>query len=546
MLSDAEWRGGKNHLAADIQMLILALHALGHDTGLALFRDDELVFAIETERLSRRKHDSDIQIALSYFAELFKSEIPRIDLVVTTTNLNIGLLEIANGIQVQEYIERGNSYFDTSCTLFGREIPCFVVAHEVAHATLALHFANWKHNTLVYVNEGHGTFSRNAIYHFKEGKLSLIAFDTLPWYGSGFGWSGISSLVGLGRSPSAAGRTMALAAYADPKHDLTSILLEQPEDLHHASISQKLSAGQAISEATRRVVGDVGQANAALAAALQGLFTEAVVNDVTNFASQIGTTSVALGGGCALNLPTNTALRRIFPTLAIPPACNDSGQALGAGLFAVKFKLGLEPKQFSAQVNGVGEEDGLILNMLRGFGLQVRDFDPIRIAQSLARGGVLAFVDRVSAIGPRSLGERSLIADPTAVGMRERVSSRLKKREWFRPLAPVVTEREFQKHFPGEPSSPNMLFQYAGARDLFPEATHRDGTSRIQTLQDGANPRLTSILNEFQALTGVSGLINTSLNGSGKSIAYGCADVLDDFRLGEIDGYVFGRHLVLG
>lgn len=143
-------------------------------------------------------------------------------------------------------------------------------------------------------------------------------------------------------------------------------------------------------------------------------------------------------------------------------------------------------------------------------------------------------------LGPRALGNRSLLASAHRPGMRRRVSEQLKHREWFRPLACVMRSDRFQARFPGLPGSPYMLFSYAMPPRFAPEATHRDGTSRIQTLAPGDNPRLAELLDRYESATGCPALLNTSLNARGRAIAYSVDDAFDDFLVDGASMFVLG------
>ena len=183
---------------------------------------------------------------------------------------------------------------------------------------------------------------------------------------------------------------------------------------------------------------------------------------------------------------------------------------------------------------------------LRFQGATPEPFNAKEIAQILARGGIVVFADGRSAIGPRSLGERSLLAHPAIKGQKEIVSVNLKGRHWFRPLAPVMRLESFSKFFPGELPSPHMLFEYSHSLNWLQEATHVNGTSRVQTIDNShQSSHLKELLESFYLLTGIPALINTSLNRAGRAIAATAEQVFEDFGLRDVEAFVLGDYMCL-
>ncbi|MFD9440683.1 carbamoyltransferase C-terminal domain-containing protein [Streptomyces sp. NPDC060006] len=519
-------------------MKVLSLHSAGHDTGVGYFEDGRLVFAVETERLTRVKHDHRSDIALQHVLSQECVDTDGIDLVAVSTPVRSALLQIPDLDHAMERINAGAPHHRTTCDLLGRSVDCVVVTHEVSHAALAAHYAGHEDGTLVLVNEGRGQLTRSSLFRVEEDRLEWIAKDPLPWYGNGFGWTAIGHLLGFGKSPSVAGKVMALGGYGQPDARIREQLQAvDPRVMHDLELAERVRAELA----ERPEFHPEFETAAHVVATFQELFTEAVraVLDrhVTRTATGVG--PIALGGGCALNIVANSELREAFGRdIAVPPACGDAGHLAGAGIYALTYLLGQRPEPLSVYGNGTGEPAADVLATLDTSGLKAVPYDAHAVARLLADGGVVALTEGAAELGPRALGHRSLLGNPAASGMRKRLSEKLKQREWYRPLGAVMRDERFAELYPGGRPSPYMLFEYELPEGTAPEARHINGTCRIQTL--GADqPRLHGLLASFEAQTGVPALINTSLNGPGRAIAHTARHVLDDFAHSDVDLFVF-------
>ncbi len=166
---------------------------------------------------------------------------------------------------------------------------------------------------------------------------------------------------------------------------------------------------------------------------------------------------------------------------------------------------------------------------------------PVALAKVLARGTVIGIFNGRSEIGPRALGGRSIFADPRHISIRERINRDLKRREPYRPLAPIMLRSRYATYFEdGQHADPFMLKvakATAHCRKSAPAVVHVDGTSRIQVVDDdGGDPFLVALLIEFERLTGVGILINTSFNRRGEPVVEMPLDAVDAFLGLGLDG----------
>jgi carbamoyltransferase len=183
----------------------------------------------------------------------------------------------------------------------------------------------------------------------------------------------------------------------------------------------------------------------------------------------------------------------------------------------------------------------------------MESFDELcrQIASRLAEGQIVAWFQGRMEFGPRALGSRSILADPRDPNMRDRINSLVKKREGFRPFAPVVTKEDAGRYFdilPGdEDGYAHMLYVtqvLSPYRQKLPAITHVDGSARVQTVSHEQNPSLWKLLKEFQRLTDLPILLNTSFNVKGEPIVCTPQEAIKTFRTANLDILVLGNYLV--
>lgn len=265
-------------------------------------------------------------------------------------------------------------------------------------------------------------------------------------------------------------------------------------------------------------------------------------------------TYLAMSGGLALNCPLNTALMKHFEFKGFlaPPCVNDSGLSLGLGLMRFYADEPFFHFRLSSPHLGSNGTDNLsdVLND-PAFSVHIESVSRPELETILSdlMGGPIVWFQGQAEIGPRALGHRSLLADPRDITSRDRLN-RIKQRQWWRPVAPLVLDGLSKDWFEESFSSPYMLHAFKIKADkaaLVPAICHLDGTARVQTLTTEINSELHAILHAFHRATGVPMLCNTSLNDRGEPILNSIAAALD-FALTKVISvvYVDGTRIQLG
>jgi carbamoyltransferase len=272
-----------------------------------------------------------------------------------------------------------------------------------------------------------------------------------------------------------------------------------------------------------RVKGEeITKRHADIAASAQYIIEEAIFNIANYLYETTKFENVCLSGGVAFNCVANGKLitRTPFRNIFIQPAAGDAGSALGAALYLENKHSGsrrdyildnayLGPAFNAARCKKALEDRNLCF-------IEIPEETLLeQVAQALAKGKLVSWFQGRMEWGPRALGNRSFLADPRREEMKDIINLKIKKREPFRPFAPSILEEKHSEYFVNSVSSPFMLFAFdvkSDKKNVIPAVTHVDGTARPQTVDKDTNPLYWGLIREFENITGVPVILNTSLN----------------------------------
>jgi carbamoyltransferase len=537
----------------------LGVH-IGHDRVAALVSDGVLVAQIAEERLDRVKHSNAPDLPLrSIRAVLDIGHIRPDDLGVagiSYTNVDIGAVLPLLAEEMQD-------------DLGVPSLEVIGVGHHDAHA-----WSGWcttdLTEALIVVADGsgdvvNGRLEAESVYLGAGDSIHLLGrrlqdFGTsrmtrrnsfmLPYMidadrtkdiSLGNKYEQFTYLAGF--SQREGGKTMGLAAYADP--------LFRPEIPAIRDLQFPLQFETGLIEIDRlwRQSGDawhrfVRQRAAAIAASGQSLLEEYMLALLRTLDPSGAHRNLCAAGGVFLNCQMNGRIVREtrFENLHVVPAAGDDGQCIGSAFFA--YAQAFAPPQRGADplpYLGPHYDRAAITQDIQRAELSAEELEDgqlmERIAQALADGLIVGLFRGRSECGPRALCHRSLLADPRRADMKDRLNG-LKGRELFRPFAPAVTEEDQATFFELEPPSPFMLVATAlrpRFRDVLPAITHIDGSARVQAVSRAKEPFIHALLRAFAARTGYPVLLNTSFNLAGEPIVESPRDAINTFLASEID-----------
>jgi len=295
-----------------------------------------------------------------------------------------------------------------------------------------------------------------------------------------------------------------------------------------------------------------------LAASLQARLEEVYLGMLRKLAEKTRAKAVCLAGGVAFNCVANGKIfdQTPFEQVYVHPAAGDAGLAVGAAYYVWHQMLG-KPRSFVMDHAywgpGYSREEirsAIAASEVSKGGYTLRELPDAQLmrqtAAIIADGRILGWYQGRAEWGPRALGNRSIVADPRRPEMKEILNRRIKHREIFRPFAPSILAERAGEWFEKSHPSPFMTLAYAvrpEKRDKIPAPTHVDGTGRLQTVTEEANPRYHALIAEFERQTGVPVVLNTSFNDN-EPIVCRPEEALDCFLRTHMDALVLGNTLI--
>jgi len=298
-----------------------------------------------------------------------------------------------------------------------------------------------------------------------------------------------------------------------------------------------------------------------IAASMQAMYEEAFFHLLNYVYKKTKTPILCLAGGCAMNSVANGKIfdKAPFKEVYIQAAAGDAGGALGAAYYVWHQILGNERKfvmdhtYWGPQFNEVAikaeiERKNDEVKKTECVIERINDETELcrKTAKSIAEGKVVGWFQGRMEWGPRALGNRSIVVDPRRAEMKDVLNARIKRREPFRPFAPSILLEKTGEYFEKDYPDPFMIKVYPvrpEKRSVIPAVTHVDGSGRLQTVRKEDNPLYWQLIKEFENLTGVPVVLNTSFN-ENEPIVCKPEEAIECFRRTKMDILVIGNYLV--
>jgi carbamoyltransferase len=571
-------------------LYILGVNAYHGDASAAIVRDGQLIAAVEEERFNRKKHCAGFPAAaVRYCLEAANISVDQLDHVGISRNPSAhlhkkilfsltrlpnlsGLIaaRLANAAKVHDLREELARALNVP-PQFRAKIH--KVEHHRAHMASCFLVSPFDRAAILSI-DGFGDFI-STMWGVGEGnRMDVLGQIEYP-HSAGIVYTATSQYLGFPKYGDE-GKVMGLAPYGRPRY------LEQFRDIiridnggfkldlnyfKHDSEGVDMTwedgsptIGRIFSDkfidafGPARISGEpLTSFHEDIAASLQARLEEVSFHILNQLHHQTKTDRLCLAGGVAYNsvmngkILLNTPFREVF----VQPAAGDSGTALGVCYYIHNVLL-QQPRSFVMEHAYTGPEfaNRQIDSLVKTCDFVWRELSDDELtraaAQAVADGKIVGWFQGRMEFGPRALGNRSIIVDPRRAEMKDILNARIKKREPFRPFAPSILEERVGDYFEQSHPSPAMLMVYQvkeDKRSVIPAVTHVDGSGRLQTVARGANPRYYQLISDFEQLTGVPVVLNTSFN-EDEPIVCTPEEALNCFQRTRMDVLFLGNYML--
>ncbi|MDP6977578.1 MAG: carbamoyltransferase C-terminal domain-containing protein [Myxococcota bacterium] len=443
---------------------------------------------------------------------------------------------------------------------FGSYVPPITcIHHHRCHAASSFRCSGFDEATLVNF-DGAGETTATYIGHGRGNEIETLREISVP-HSLGRAYSEFTEYLGFVRNNDEY-KVMGLASYGEPEFDLSEIIRDtsdgyelDPKYFYRYSIPQgrfRVDALEALC-GPRRVDDDapIDQRHKNVAASIQRRLEDVSRHLVERAVEQTGSRNLCLAGGVALNCKNNGELLQsgLVDGLFVQPVANDAGVALGAAL-ELNARLGNETKwKMEHTYYGPEVSEEAIEEALDRAGLDYACSDDVEseTAAELAAGKIVGWFQGRAEVGPRALGNRSILGNPKIPGMDDRINEIIKFREAWRPFCPSILDEAKDDYLVGAKDSPFMILTFEvepERREEVPAVVHVDGTARPHTVKRDVNPRYWKLIESFRQETGTPVLMNTSFNIKGDTIVNTVDDAVRTFRETGMDVLVVGDFVV--
>lgn len=526
-----------------------------HDHNLCLMQDGKILQYLHLERHTRRKYDNRLDLFIEELIDSKVIDLPdEFDLV--GVNLFVGSAFISKNGRLHFEADRSkalsfglqqaNAYFQYS-GWEGKQLNAYRCQHEVAHICSTLpFFGHFKDNSLLVSIDGGSSEGNYSAFLYRDGKYQLLenGWDDLSYASKLFNDNALSFNI-LGASPSehcsVPGKLMGFASWGfyNPETEKWFVENQYFKDWWHKEDD--------ILQLIKERFGIVANFNTHdkfmqdCAATFQRIFEKAILHKLEALQQKYNCENLYYGGGCALNIVTNTKIVEsgMFRNVYIAPCCNDSGLSIGAAALLETMK-GNEIQRHNPYLCNIGLGD------MQYF---VDDNEIAHTAELVMKHKIVGVCNGNAEAGPRALGNRSLIALADSKELANRMSVDVKRREWYRPVAPImlldnakmVVEQKVTELARFMLQDFTVKSEY---REKMTGVVHANNTARIQTIaSEDDNPFMHRLLSYLHQKHGVLALINTSFNAQGEPIVHTTEQAMASAKRMGIDGVVINGKL---
>lgn len=547
---------------------IIGISAFYHDSSACLFKDDKLIFACEEERFTGIKHDNSFpKKTIKYIFDKYNLKKSDIECVCYYENPKIRLK------RKKSYFKSLKNVVKVYYNLKKISNKIHFTKHHMSHMMYSYLSSNFDDATIVSL-DGVGEVETMSIGKGVNGKIKQMKGANYP-HSLGLFYSAMTAFLGF-KPNEGEYKVMGLASYGDPNiyYNKVKQLIKFSDSIGVDNIicdmnyfnwnkSKNLMFNNKLEDLLeiecRLPNTEITQEYKNLAASVQKVY-EDIFFDIIRYAKELcDSDNLCLGGGCAYNGTANGKVteQKIFNNIWIPPAPSDAGSSVGSCLDYLTNIKGINLRLDENPFLGPSYDDKDILNAIYHqstfdssiniFEYEIYNNDEIfNVVSKYLNDGLVVgwFRDNIE-FGARALGNRSILANPTLPNMKDKINAVIKKREGFRPFAPMVCYDKQNKYFDSSDFIPYMnqvVKVKSEYRSKLPAITHIDGTARVQSVTPSNS--IYKLLIEFEKLSGYPILLNTSFNIKDRTMVLTPKDAIWTFLNTDMDILVMDNYLI--
>lgn len=563
------------------EMRILGISAFYHDSAAALVVDGKVVSAQEEERFTGIKHDQRFPInSINWILKQNKLKINQIDKIVwyedpkkkyerfkdqwhkyfpKTLGLTKKLIFWKRNNNIEEIIREQLGYRRT----------IEYVEHHLSHLAYTFYTSPFTDAHLFSV-DGVGENETAILGLGLKGRyIQPLERNFFP-HSLGLLYAAVTAFLGF-KPNSGEYKVMGLAAYGNQK-DVYREQFEKLAKLNGNNIELDLKyfsfhysekgmftskMAELFNQLPRTPESEIEPQYMDIAFSLQAHYERLFFQMLNNFHKHYPNDNLCLSGGCAYNGLANgkITLNTPYKNVYVPPAPSDAGSAIGCALYSYYKDVSHKRVDNTNPYLGPSYTHADYLNTIREYVPieKVKHMPtPIALTKEVAKlindGAIVGWFKGSSEFGQRALGHRSILANPTIPDIKPKVNRVIKKREGFRPFAPMVISDEANNYFEMCGQEVPYMNQVFKVKDNFiaglPSITHVDGTARVQTVTRESNTDIYFLLKEFKKLSGYPILLNTSFNLRGQTMVLDPETAIKTFYDCEMDYLVLGSYII--
>lgn len=528
-----------------------------HDSGACIIKFQDKgkpeIIAISEERLLRKKYPYTFPIhSILYCMRYFKiKDFKKINLI------------ISDWIRVKKWIRSGPSYnyqkFDYIKEKLNFDKKKIIqISHHLAHAASTYYPSGFNSSAILVVDGNGSDLETNSYFIGKNNKIKLI--ENYKYHGIGAAYGAVTNQI-LNLGTGGEGKTMGLAPYGKfnkkikisckfngIKTNFSKFMLRMPSSdvLNHINPNFRAKTiREKIKKANKNNI--MNGIYTDWAFMIQKKSEEVMMKLGEDLYNKTKNKNICLAGGVALNSVANEKLfqKNKFEDIFIFPACADSGIPYGLALWGYHNVYNQKKRiVFKNAYTGIKYNLNSTIRLLKKYKIKFKKTNSFEIARLISKGNVIANFHGGSEYGPRALGNRSILADPRDIKIRDHININIKHREVFRPFAPAILEEMSYKYFKLKKSPFMLRVTNCRKKSQIPSALHIDGTARVQTVNNEENKNFYSIIKEFYKITGTPVLLNTSFNDAGEPLVETPLDALISALKTRVNYLILEKYLV--